>query len=586
MLTSMDTTTWYGSQSEFETAAFGALSLIEPLIQKIDLVNIINQHLPVDDQAEFDHGSILSLLVAARVYSPVALSNVPQWAEQSGADVLFGIPADKLNDDRLGRSLDAFFAQRHSILASLALHVASKFGIDLNRVHYDPTHIAFAGSHVAAEARDDTSQSDCLSDIDLNPAHITKGKGTDDAPKGTRMIHAGLSTYIDEFGALPLFGHTISGNQNGRTGIRQQLALVLKHLRPPKFTMISDRGTFSIGHLLRLDDAKSHAICSVPWADVKELFSENRASMKWNKAGFLSIEQQRRRDEKSSLPLEHYELSVLKHEFRDSESKRSINTRVIFVFSTADQQVLQQQRDKQITRIKAELQQIEQSVAAGRYNTKLLGVKARIDRVMGNGSAERYFSWELQELNEKQRQQTPRDPAVSGSRAPTHRLVWSFHESLVTDDQKQDGYSAIVTTVPASASSADDVFTMFREQNLVEHVNRQFKGPIAVRPVFLHSPHRIEALVFLLMIALMIYFLLQRIYRQNTPEDAPITEHRTTAATLLKAFQGYAIIIQKNKRGRVISPSRLTTRQRNILNRLKFPTPAQTLGRRLPAPPD
>lgn len=67
----------------------------------------------------------------------------------------------------------------------------------------------------------------------------------------------------------------------------------------------------------------------------------------------------------------------------------------------------------------------------------------------------------------------------------------------------------------------------------------------AVRPVFLHSPHRTEALIFLLMIALMIYFLLQRIYRQNTPDDAPVTEHRATAATLLKAFQGYAIIIEK-----------------------------------------
>src|SRR6476661_2367125 len=119
----MNDTSWYGKQSDVETAAFGVLALIEPLIQKIDLVKIINQHLPVDAQAEFDHGSILSLLVAARLYSPVALSNVSQWAAQSGADTLFGIPAAKLNDDRLGRSLDAFFTQRHSILAALALHV-------------------------------------------------------------------------------------------------------------------------------------------------------------------------------------------------------------------------------------------------------------------------------------------------------------------------------------------------------------------------------------------------------------------------------------------------------------------------------
>ncbi len=112
------------------------------------------------------------------------------------------------------------------------------------------------------------------------------------------------STHLDHYqsSAIPSVGI-----KNGRTAIRQQLALVMNHLRPPKFTMISDRGTFSIGHLLRLQEAKSHAICSVPWKDVKDLFASNRESMQWKQAGFLSIEQRRRRDEKSSLSLEHYQ---------------------------------------------------------------------------------------------------------------------------------------------------------------------------------------------------------------------------------------------------------------------------------------
>ena len=581
----MSNLTWYGKQSDVETAAFGALSLIEPMIQRIDLAKIINQHLPVDSQAEFDHGSILSLLVAARLYSPVALSNVSQWAEQSGADVLFGIPAAKLNDDRLGRSLDAFFKQRHSILASLALHVAEKFGISLNRLHYDPTHILFTGEYENAEARDETPDAASLKDTELAAAHITKGKATDDSPKGTRMIHAGLTTYIDKFGPLPIFGHTVSGNQNGRTAIRQQLALIDRLLKPQSLTMISDRGTFSVGHLLRLQDAKSNAICSVPWADVKDLFAECRSKMKWEPASFLSIEQQRRRDRSSELPQEHYELSCQEHDFYDNESKRSIGTRVIFVFSTADQKVVRQQRQKNIVRIQAELEQIEKSVAFGRYNNKIHAVKTRIARAMGNGSAEQYFAWELKELVGKERQLFEKD-AARGSRIPTHLLTWSFKQSLVTIDEVDDGYSAIATTVPASNQNADSVFTMFREQNLVEYANRQFKGPIAVRPVFLHSPHRVEALVFLLMIALMIYFLLQRTYRQNTPEDAPPKEHRTTTATLLKEFQNYANVIERSSLGRTISPTRLTIRQREILRRLEFPSPAQTLSRRLPSPPD
>jgi transposase len=394
-----------------------------------------------------------------------------------------------------------------------------------------------------------------------------------------------LTTFIDKLGPLPIFGHTISGNQNGRTAIRQQQAMIERLFKPQSLTMISDRGTFSVGHLLRLQDAKSNAICSVPWADVKDLFAECRSQLKWEPASFLSIEQQRRRDRSSELPQEYYQISVQKHEFHDIESKRSISTRVIFVFSTADQKVVRQQRQKSIARIKVELEQIEKSVRFGRYNNKIEAVKTRIARTMGNGSADQYFSWELKELVGKERQLFEKDVA-RGCRIPTHLLTWSFKESLVAADEVDDGYSAIVTTVPEASQTADSVFTMFREQNLVEHANRQFKGPIAVRPVFLHSPHRVEALVFLLMIALMIYFLLQRTYRQNTPEDAPEKEHRMTTATMLKEFQNYSLVIERTSLGRTVSPTRLSLRQREILRRLEFPSPAQTLSRRLPSPPD
>src|SRR5262249_11541517 len=70
---------------------------------------------------------VLSLLLAARLCQPTALINIPAWAERTGADLLWDIPAESLNDDRLGRALDAFFTQRHSILtagAAQAIHLA------------------------------------------------------------------------------------------------------------------------------------------------------------------------------------------------------------------------------------------------------------------------------------------------------------------------------------------------------------------------------------------------------------------------------------------------------------------------------
>jgi len=105
------------------------------------------------------------------------------------------------------------------------------------------------------------------------------------------------------------------------------------------------------------------------------------------------------------------------------------------------------------------------------------------------------------------------------------------------------------------------------------------KTPLAVRPVFLKSPRRVEALVTLLQIALQAYQVLERRCRQTVPEDAPASERRMTAEILLRHFRVYGCIVRWENVGRVIHATRLISRQRQILNQLSFPTPAQTLRR-------
>ena len=101
----------------------------------------------------------------------------------------------------------------------------------------------------------------------MPPAHITQGRPIGDAPKDVQLIHAGLCTLVDELGPLPIFGHTVGGNQNGHTAVAEQLALIQKHLKPPALTMISDRGTFSAGYLLRMHESGYQAIKATTFAD-------------------------------------------------------------------------------------------------------------------------------------------------------------------------------------------------------------------------------------------------------------------------------------------------------------------------------
>jgi Domain of unknown function (DUF4277) len=571
---------WSGSVLQRASCNLGPLAVVAPLLEQMDVAAIIDRHLPPDPQLEFSHGQVLRMLLGARLAQPLALVNVAAWAEESGAEYLWGIPADKLNDDRLGRSLEAFFTQRHSILASVAAHVIHTFRLPMNRLHYDTTHVLFCGAYDASTPIPDALPvPPTTPSADFPPAQITHGYALHDA----KMIHAGLCSVVDDLGAVPIFGHTLSGNDNGKTGIAQQFQLLQDYLHPEPLLMISDRGTYSAAHVARLQRAGHHMLCSVPWGDFKTIFQQQRDRLFWNNASFLSIEQKRRRQANSALPKERYELAVLRHQLTDPDSGDILPCRLIFVFSSADQKVCQNERQRAVAHIRAGLEHIAQAVARGHFRAwDPQDIHRRVAKLLGKRGAARYFRWELVPLPADERAALP--PPQRGCRRPTHRFVFHYDEAAAQADAAADGYSALLTTAPLTRS-ADTLFTEFKQQCYVEQAHHQWKTPLAVRPLFLKSPERIEALVYLLKIALTAYHLLQRLYRQAVPDVEPVQERRLTTELILRAFRVCPLVKEATTLGCVIHPVQLTQRQRHILARLNFPTPAQTLARRLPPYP-
>jgi transposase len=129
-----------------------------------------------------------------------------------------------------------------------------------------------------------------------------------------------------------------------------------------------------------------------------------------------------------------------------------------------------------------------------------------------------------------------------------------------------------------SAVNSDTLFTQYKQQNYVELGHHQWKTPLAVRPVFLKSVQRVEALVCLMQVALTAYQLLERFYRQSVPEGSTAAEWHRTTESLLRVFRGYGLIERRTRLGRVVHATRLTPEQARILRQLDFPTPAQLLA--------
>ena len=434
------TLTWHGAARAEEVVNLGPLALIQPLLDQLDIAAIIDRHLPPDPQLEFSHGQVLSLLLAARLCQPTALINVPAWAEKTGADILWNLPADKLNDDRLGRALDAFFEHRHSVFASTTALALQRTNLCLDRLHFDTTHLIFSGAYATSQPRPATPLSALRGDAQLAPAHISHGYVGEEL-----MIQVGLTAVVDSQGGLPVFAQCLDGQRNGRRAIAEQFQLLQQHLPlPTGLLMISDRGTYSADHVSRLHRHGFYALCSMCWHEYQDVYDAHADQLHWQQASFASIEQRRRRQTNSSLPHEQYRIAVLKYDLTDPSTRQPLPGRLIFVHSSANEKHARERRAVQIAKIRAGLEDLVGRVQRGHALVTPDSVSHAVHRLFGKRWAARYFRWQLVALTPQEQAALP--PPRGGCRTPKYRLVFTFDAAAAEADARYDGLSVLYFT--------------------------------------------------------------------------------------------------------------------------------------------
>jgi transposase len=110
------------------------------------------------------------------------------------------------------------------------------------------------------------------------------------------------------------------------------------------------------------------------------------------------------------------------------------------------------------------------------------------------------------------------------------QLNFTRDEAALAEAARLDGRYALVTNADLSA---DDMLKAFKGQCRAEQRFHILKGPLKVRPIHLRSDRRIAALVFLSMVALVIYTILEWLVRRRTPER----ERPWTGRAILEVFE-------------------------------------------------
>jgi transposase len=127
--------------------ALGALPVIADFCRRLDLAGIIDRAVPVREVALATHGQVIEALVANRLTSPTPLVHIEAWASQWAVQEVWGIDPHVLNDDRIGRALDAVAPELDQIVGSVGARAIGAFGLDVARLHWDLTSISLYGAY-------------------------------------------------------------------------------------------------------------------------------------------------------------------------------------------------------------------------------------------------------------------------------------------------------------------------------------------------------------------------------------------------------------------------------------------------------
>lgn len=437
------------------------------------------------DVAIATHGQVIEALVANRLTSPQPLLHVEDWARQWAVAEVFGVEADALNDDRVGRALDAVAPELAGIVGSIGVNAIASFGIDVSRIHWDMTSISLFGAYDSTETGF------------AEPSH--------GHPKDRRFdlkqIQTGIGVTSD--GGIPIFHQAF----DGRAGEINQVVGAMESLRamcgPRRFLLVGDTKLISHGNVASLTAAAATFIApaSKAYVDADQLRAAGAMDL-------LDVDYVAQRDaHKPADQRGRYRVGEDTWAMPAPKGHKgeAIPLRRVFVWSSADAGAAAVARANKLARAGDDLDSLARGLG-GRHYPSADKVTARLAVIAAKRRVGDYLH-----------------STVGTDAAGTPTLEWHFDQAALDHEAATDGWYCLLTNLAAADADAAEVLVRYKGQEVVERRYGSFKGPLAVAPIFLKNNRRIEALLSVICLALLIFCLVERQVRHAIAPEVAMT---------------------------------------------------------------
>jgi len=364
------------------------------------------------------------------------------------------------------------------------------FGIDVARLQWDMTSISLHGAY------DQDDQDPAYPQVKFGHP---KDRRTD-----LKQIQAGLGVSAD--GGIPVFARAYSGGAAEVAQVVDAMQAMRKLASARELLMVGDSKLVSYENVRALNEARVEFIAPLPASRLAEAEAAGLDLDAAQVVDYIPV----RALERPTMARETYR--VLEDTYTLAGPRKTdppITVRRILVHSSGTAKGQAQAREKRLAKAAVELEKVRAG-AGGRYYKTGEKIAARVGVIA-----------------EKRRVGEVLRYAVATGPDGKPVLNWHFDQQILETKARAEGWYALVSNQDPAAAGPAQVLTAYKGQAQVERRYADYKGPLAVAPVFLETNRRITALLHVIMLALLVYCLIERQVRRELVNHGAADEKMT-----------------------------------------------------------
>jgi transposase len=474
----------------------GHLPIVKEFAKRIKLVETLDAM--VESEMELSPGITVLAMVLDTLSGRTPLYRLEEFFQEKDTELILGqdVSPELFCDYNVGRMLDKIYdSGTQKIFSQLSQNAVGRFRIDTRRLHYDTTSISVFGDY------DDTE----------SPLKITYGHSKDQRPDLKQFLVSMLC--VDR--NIPILGRTENGNASDKTLNNVLLGGVSKHmarygLEPGAFIYVADSAFVTPDNLGKAKHENVIFLSRLPatYKECAKAIAEAVSADKWIDFGKLN-----------ETPATEKRPAASYRGFDTTVTLYGETYRAIVVHSSAHDRRRHKRIDRMLAQKRKELEGDLKKLNPGSFYCRA-DAEAAADNLMRAAAG----SYHLLHYDITEVPRYPKGrPAKGSTRTPIgHEYHLDVRIEVDADAISQMRLEAGCFVLICNLSSeqhrkewtAQALLALYKDQGGIEQNFGFLKDPVIVNSIFLKKPTRIEVLGLVLLIALLIWRLMERCMRQ------------------------------------------------------------------------